>query len=95
MTTDWKSPSDEVLRTRAVRRLKKQADFRVHLLTYVSVNAFVVAIWAITGTKFFWPLFILVGWGIGVVAAAWDAYSPDVPSERAIEREMRRLRQQD
>jgi hypothetical protein len=94
MAIESSTSSDEALRNRAVKRLKKQADFRVHLLMYLSVNTFLVAIWAITGAEFFWPMFPIVGWGIGVVANAWDAYSTDVPSERSIEREMSRLRQQ-
>ena len=38
------------------------------------VNAFLVVAWAvIDGHGFFWPVFLVVGWGIGVVMKAWDA----------------------
>jgi hypothetical protein len=91
MSVDWTTPDDTVLRELAVKQLKKQADFRVHLMIYVLVNAFLTVIWAMTGAGFFWPIFPIVGWGIGVAANAWDAYSRDVPTERAIRREMDRL----
>lgn len=80
------------LRERAVRRLKKKADFRTHLLVYFLVNGVLVVIWAVTGSGFFWPIFPLLGWGIGVAANAWDVYRRDFPSEEKIQREMDRLR---
>jgi hypothetical protein len=86
---------DEVLRERAVKRLKKQRDFRGHLLVYVLVNAFLVTIWAVTNVHgFFWPVFPMVGWGIGVVMNAWDAYGRDDFDEAQIRREMKRLQDQ-
>jgi hypothetical protein len=82
---------EETLRDRAITRLKKQADFKIHLFMYLMVNAFLVVIWAMTGAAFFWPVFPIIGWGIGVVANAWDAYGTDVPSESQIRDEMNRL----
>jgi len=83
---------DESLRDRAIRRLKKQSDFKIHLMIYLLVNAFLVVVWATTGADFFWPAFPIAGWGIGVVANAWDAYSREFPSESQIDAEMDRLR---
>ena len=58
------STRNEVLRDRAIKRLKKRRDFSAHLLVYVLVNAFVVAIWALTNPDgFFWPIFLLARWG--------------------------------
>jgi len=86
------TPESEELRERAVKRLKKKSDFRIHLLIYVMVNAFLVVVWAMTGAGVFWPIFPIVGWGIGVVANAWDAYGGgDVPTESQISREMEKL----
>ena len=80
------------LRQQAVKQLKKRRDFRGHLLIYVAVNAFIVVIWAVTsGTDgFFWPVFPIVGWGIGVVANWWDVHDREDFSEDQIRREMER-----
>jgi hypothetical protein len=84
---------DTELRQRALERLKKRHDFRGHVLIYLAVNAFLVVLWAVTtGTDaFFWPVFPIAGWGIGVVAHWWDAYHGDDISEDDIRREMERL----
>lgn len=84
---------EEALRDRAIRRLKKKRDFQAHLVIYVLVNAFLVVIWAVTGTDhFFWPIFIMVGWGIAVVMNAWDVYRSEEPNEEQIRREMGRMK---
>lgn len=90
MSTVTTDPSLQ-LRERALRSLKKKHDFHIHLTIYVVVNAFLVAIWAMTTAGFFWPIFPIVGWGIGVLANAWDAYGSDEPTERQVNREMVRL----
>ena len=90
--TPASTPEGTDLRSQALRQLRKKKDFKVHLLIYVLVNAFLVTVWAMTGVGFFWPAFILGGWGIGLVANAWDAYGGgDVPTEGEIEHEMERL----
>ena len=88
--TTMASP-EPTIRDRALKRLKKRRDFMAHLLVYVLVNAFIVTIWAVTSHGFFWPIFPMVGWGIGVVMNAWDVYHAEDFSEEQIEREIRRL----
>ena len=82
----------ERLRERAIVRLKKKRDFRGHVLVYVLVNTFLVVIWWLTGAHFFWPIFPILGWGIGVVMNAWDVYRSDELLDEQIRREMERLR---
>ncbi len=41
---------------------------------------------------FYWPIFVVAGWGIGIVANAWDAYSNDIPTESQISHQMDRMR---
>ncbi len=83
------------LRDRAIRRIKKRRDFHGHLLVYVLVNSFLVVIWAVTSPHgFFWPVFPLVGWGIGVVMNAWDVYFATDVDEARIQKEMRHLQGQ-
>ena len=62
------------------------------LLVYLLVNGFIVVIWAMTGSPgFFWPIFPIVGWGIGLALNAWDVYSKDAFTEDQIDREIRNL----
>ncbi|HJU97602.1 MAG TPA: 2TM domain-containing protein [Jiangellaceae bacterium] len=85
--------ADTALRERAIKRLKKQRDFKGHLLVYALVNAFLVLIWAMTNPDgFFWPVFPIVGWGIGVVLNAWDVYQDDEFADEEIRKEMEHLR---
>jgi hypothetical protein len=87
------TPSSEGdLREQAVAQLKKKRDFRSHVFIYVAVNAMLVVIWAITGADFFWPIFPILGWGVGVAANAWDVYGRKPISEEEIRRETERLR---
>ncbi|HEY2723139.1 MAG TPA: 2TM domain-containing protein [Pseudonocardiaceae bacterium] len=85
---------DDDLRGRAVKRLQRRRDFGRHLVIYLLVNAFLVVIWAVTGAGFFWPIFPIVGWGIGVVFNAWDIYQVDRPDEDRIRREMERMQRE-
>jgi hypothetical protein len=84
--------SEQELRKLAVSRLKKKRDFSTHVVIYVIVNAMLVGIWAVTGAGFFWPIFPLLGWGIGVGANAWDVYGRKPITEDEIRRESDRLR---
>ncbi|HEY0903443.1 MAG TPA: 2TM domain-containing protein [Marmoricola sp.] len=83
--------STDLLRDRAIAILKKRRDFRGHVLVYLLVNSALVVVWALTSNGFFWPVFPLVFWGIGVVMNAWDVYVVQEPDEETIAREMRRL----
>jgi len=86
------TPQQIELRERAVRRLKKRRDFRGHVLIYVLVNTFLVVIWAVTNPDgLFWPVFPILGWGIGVVANAYDVYVAEDISEERIQREIGHL----
>jgi hypothetical protein len=83
---------DADLHNRAVKRLKAKDEFRGHLLLYVLVNGMFVLIWAMTGANFFWPIFPIAGWGIGLVAHAMEVYLRHEPTESEIYSEMDRLR---
>ena len=83
--------TEQDLRERALKRLKKRRDFAAHLIVYVMVNTFIVVIWAVTSDGFFWPIFPMAGWGIGVVMNGWDVYRGDEFTEQQIAEEMARL----
>ena len=39
---------------------------RAHLIAFVAVNLMFVVIWAASGFGYFWPIWPLMGWGIGI-----------------------------
>jgi hypothetical protein len=78
-------------REQAIKRLKKRRDLFGHLFVYTVVNGVLVVIWALTNPGgFFWPMFPILLWGVGVIFNAWDVYRDDTFSEAQIQREMSR-----
>ena len=69
--------SDDEIRQKAVQRVRAKKGFLTHLTVYLTVNAFLWIIWALTASGMFgmgvgmrswpWPIFATVGWGIGLV----------------------------
>lgn len=89
-------PSGETeaeLHSRALMRLKAKRDLQKNIVAYVSVNLMLVVIWWVTGAGFFWPVFPILGWGIGLAYNTWDVMSPK-PGPEAVKAEMDRLRGQ-
>jgi hypothetical protein len=83
--------SDEELRSFAVKRVKEKREFWQHLASYVIVNAALIGIWSVGGAGYFWPGWVLFGWGIGIVFHAWNTFFSRPISEADVEREIRRL----
>lgn len=88
--------SAEGLREQALRRVKKRRDFHSHAFAYGLINAILWGVWAIIGATshswYPWPLWITLGWGIGLAFNAWDVYLRRPIAEEEIQREMDRLR---
>ena len=58
---------------RAPRRrdpARERREFAEHLRSYLGVMVLLVAIWALTGADYFWPVWPMLGWGIGVLSHA-------------------------
>jgi Domain of unknown function (DUF1707)/2TM domain len=58
-------------------RASARAAFQRHLFSYLSVNGLLVVIWALTNFGgYFWPVWSMIGWGIGLASHAFAAYGP-------------------
>jgi hypothetical protein len=84
--------TDEELRSEALKRIKKKRDFAGHLAAYVVINAFLVGVWYFTGREYFWPVWVMIGWGIGLVLNAWEVFLRRPVTESDVTREMEKLR---
>jgi hypothetical protein len=73
---------------------KKRVGFRKHLGTYIIVNAMFWALWWFTDrdedSSFPWPVWPMLGWGIGVAFDFMDAYMSN--NNSAIEKEYEKLK---
>ena len=84
----------ESLREQALQRLKKRRDFTTHVFAYVVVNLVVWGIWFVIALSsshswWPWPIFVTLGWGIGLAMNAWDVYLRRPITEDDVQREMR------
>jgi hypothetical protein len=92
-------PADDLMARHdlAIKRIKAKNDFKIHLVVYLAVNAMLVVIWAFTSAgqpflhSFFWPIFPIAGWGIGVLINGYVAYRGNIYTEEQIQREMQNL----
>jgi 2TM domain-containing protein len=85
--------SEEELRKEAVASIKRKQGFKQTVLAYVLVNIALVIVWAATGAGYFWPGWVIGGWGIGLAFQAYDAYGRRrTIGEDEIASEMQRLR---
>src|SRR3954466_3736587 len=48
------------------RRSALETSVRIHFTTYLLVNLMLIAIWAAAGGGYFWPIWPILGWGIGL-----------------------------
>ena len=64
----------------AVRAIRRKRAFWGHCAAYAIVNGLFVVLWLVlgltSGAWFFWPIFPMAGWGIGLAFNAVSAYGP-------------------
>ena len=64
-------------RERPARRRARTT--RPEVVAYLAVNLMLITIWAATGAGYFWPIWPLLGWGVGLMgpcARAWPHRRP-------------------
>jgi hypothetical protein len=84
------TPNDQ-RREQAIKRIEEKNGFKMDLVSYVVVNAMLVLIWAITGVGYFWPIWVIGLWGVGVVLHGYAVYRGNQYTEEQIEREMKSM----
>jgi len=80
-------------REAARKRLEERRGFVPHLIVYLVVNAGLALVWMLTGSNgFFWPIFPVLFWGVGIVLHGWNAYISRPITEADVDHELDRLR---
>lgn len=95
---DANDSSEAAVRKRVAKRIKARQELAGHIAVYLSVNAGLVFIWFMFGRGFFWPMFPVFFWGLGVIGQIWDYVSKYGGGdekrrewmEREVERELQR-----
>lgn len=82
---------DAQRREAAIKRIKDKEGFRLHLISYLAVNTMVVVIWALTGAGYFWPIWLIALWGIGLVINAYVVYGTKPVTEDQIQKELKKV----
>ena len=82
----------------AIKRIQAKRGFRVHATVYVAVNLLLIAIWALTGPGYanhrhgsesdFWPIWPILGWGVGLGLHYLTVFHRRPISEDEIRREI-------
>ena len=75
VVADLPAPS---VRERPARR----RGLRPEVVAYLAVNLMLIVIWAATGAGYFWPIWPLLGWGVGLMAPCARAWPPRRPQAR-------------
>jgi len=78
------------IREAAIRRVKAKRGFMTHLVIYLVVNALILVIWVSSGSGYFWPIWVILGWGVGLAFHGWGVYFRQPISEDDIRREIDR-----
>jgi len=89
-------PLDDKVREKAEKRVKERIELLSHIGTYVVINAFLVLIWALSGSGYPWFLWVMGGWGIGLVFHIIGYFSGrrgGAAKDRMIQKEMEKIKQ--
>jgi hypothetical protein len=81
------APERAAARRQAERRRKLGSD----AVAYVVVNLFLVGVWAITGVGYFWPGWVLAGWGVALALTAYDVLVRRPVTETDVDAELHRM----
>ena len=72
----------------ARRQVERKRKLRADLVGYLVINAFLVGVWAVNGFGYFWPGWVLAGWGVLWLLGAWNVYSSRPIRDTDIDREL-------
>ena len=87
--TEIAPAADQAAWEQARKRVERKRKFGADVVAYVVVNLFLIGIWAFTGAGYFWPAWVLAGWGMFLLLDAWNLFFRRPVTDDDIERELR------
>jgi hypothetical protein len=73
----------------ARKRIMRRRGLITHAVAYVLVNLFLIVVWWFTGSSYFWPGWVIAGWGVALGLDAASALVATEITEDQIDRELR------
>jgi hypothetical protein len=87
--------NEEELRAGAEKRVRERIHLLQHIGTYIVINGFLVVVWALSGGGYPWFLWVMAGWGVGllshIIAYATGARGTSA-HDRMVAKEMQRMK---
>ncbi|MEH1873984.1 2TM domain-containing protein [Nostoc sp.] len=69
----WLAQEEEERLRRTFNTFRRRS-FRAHLVSFIAVNLFLIILNLITSPSYFWAIFPLLGWGLGLFFHWWSVY---------------------
>lgn len=90
-------PLDEEVRAKAEKRVRQKVELLSHIGTYLVINGFLVVVWALSGAGYPWFLWVMAGWGIGLVfhiIGYFTGKRGEATRDRMIQKEIGRIKKE-
>ena len=87
--------AEDEIKARAEKRVRERIHLLQHIGAYVVINVFLVVVWALSGAGYPWFLWVIAGWGIGLVSniiAYFSGARGTAARDRMVEKEMKRIK---
>jgi hypothetical protein len=70
---EWQAQQSKDKQRQTFNRFRRQA-FKAHLIAYLAVNVFLIAINLLTSPRYFWAIYPILGWGLGLFFHGWATF---------------------
>ncbi|MEH2449254.1 MAG: 2TM domain-containing protein [Nostoc sp.] len=69
----WLAQQEEERSQRTFNTFRRR-DFWTHFVSFIAVNLFLILLNLITSPSYFWAIFPVIGWGLGLFFHWWSVY---------------------
>ena len=69
----------------AIRRIRKRKKLNKQWQVYLFINLILLLVWGLSGGGYFWPIWVIVFWGLSL---AWEQWRFDHPEKAITDQEI-------